>query len=68
MQETDMRRMIPLATAFAVAVVATASAFAAGDEPKTRAEQCRERAKAMKFGLHLIRRDHWIRDCIRGKV
>ena len=63
-----MRRMIPLAAALALAVVATAPAFAAADEPKTRVEQCRERAKAMKFGLHLIRRDRWIRDCIRGKV
>jgi hypothetical protein len=63
-----MRRMIPLAAALALAVVATAPAFAAGDEPNTRADECRERAKAMKFGLHLIRRDRWIRDCIRGKV
>jgi len=63
-----MRRMIPLVAALALAVAATAPAFAAGGDEKTRADECRERAKAMKFGLHLIRRDRWIRACIRGKV
>jgi hypothetical protein len=63
-----MRRMIPFAAAIALAAAATA-ALAASEAPfKTRLEECRERAKAMKFGIHFIRRDRWIRACLRGKV
>jgi hypothetical protein len=61
-----MRRMIPLA--IALAAVASA-ALAASDAPyKTRLEDCRERAKAMKFGVHFIKRDRWIRACLRGRT
>lgn len=63
-----MRRMIPLATAIALAATAS-GALAASDAPyKTRLEECQQRAKAMKFGIHFIRRDRWIRACLRGKV
>lgn len=63
-----MRRMIPLAAAIALAAAASA-ALAASDAPsKTRLEECEHRAKAMKFGIHFIRRDRWIRACLRGKV
>ncbi|HLH92582.1 MAG TPA: hypothetical protein VKX28_29485 [Xanthobacteraceae bacterium] len=63
-----MRRMIPLAAAIALAAAAS-GARAASDAPyKTRLEECEHRAKAMKFGIHFIRRDRWIRACLRGKV
>jgi hypothetical protein len=62
-----MRRMIPLAVAIALA--AAGAALAATEAPyKTRLEECRERAKAMKFGIHFIRRDRWIRSCLRGRT
>jgi hypothetical protein len=65
-----MRQTISIAAAIALAaaVAVIAAVPAAGEGYKTRAEECRERAKAMKFGFHLIRRDRWIRKCIRGDV
>jgi hypothetical protein len=67
-QENRMRRMIPLAVAIALAAGASA-VLAAGEAPyKTRLEECRERAKAMKFGIHFIRRDRWIRSCLRART
>jgi hypothetical protein len=62
-----MRKIIPIAAALA-AVAALVAAPARGDEPKTRAEVCREAAKTQHFGIHFIRRDRWIRRCIRGEV
>jgi hypothetical protein len=63
-----MRRMIPFVAAIALAAAAS-GALAASDAPyKTRLEECEQRAKAMKFGIHFIRRDRWIRACLRGRV
>ena len=63
-----MPRVILLTAAIAAATAATA-ALAASEAPrKTRLEECEQRAKAMKFGLHFIRRDRWIRACLRGEV
>ena len=64
-----MRRTILIAGTVALAAIAsTCSAMAAEGEPKTRTGVCIERAKAQKFGLHFIRRDRWIRECLKGKV
>ena len=65
-----MRKTTSIAAALALAAaVAAMSAMPAGaDESKTRAEECRHAAKAMKFGIHFIRRDRWIRRCIRREV
>jgi len=65
-----MRKMIPIAAAIALAATAatTAAVAAGGHHYKTPYEQCRERAKAMKFGVHFIRKDRWIRRCIRGET
>jgi hypothetical protein len=65
-----MRKMISIAAviALATAVGTTVAVAASGDHQKTRYEECRERAKAMKFGVHFIRKDRWIRRCIRGDV
>lgn len=63
-----MRRMIPLAVAIALVAAAGATPAASEGPYKTRLEECRERAKAMKFGIHFIRRDRWIRACLRGRA
>jgi hypothetical protein len=67
-QETSMPRMILLAAAIAAAAAASAAPAASEEPHKTRLEECEHRAKAMKFGIHFIRRDRWIRACLRGKV
>jgi len=65
-----MRRMIAIAAVIALTAAAgtTAAMAAGGEHYKTRTEECLERAKAKKFGVHFIRRDRWIRACISGKV
>jgi uncharacterized membrane protein len=65
-----MRKMISIAVIIALtaAAGATAAAAAGGQKYKTKTEECFERAKAKKFGVHFIKRDRWIRKCIRGDV
>jgi hypothetical protein len=65
-----MRKIFSIAVAIALASAAGApAAIAAGGEKyKTKTQECLERAKAKKFGVHFIRRDRWIRKCIRGDV
>ncbi len=65
-----MRKMISIAVVIALtaAAGATAAAAASGDRYKTKTQECLERAKAKKFGVHFIKRDRWIRECIRGNV
>jgi hypothetical protein len=50
----------------ASAAGAPAAIAAGGEKYKTKTQECLERAKAKKFGVHFIRRDRWIRKCIRG--
>jgi hypothetical protein len=28
--------------------------------------ECRQRAKSMNFGVHFVKRNRWIKDCIAG--
>jgi hypothetical protein len=65
-----MRKMISIVVVIALTTAAGAplAAAATGDRYKTKTEECLERAKAKRFGVHFIRRDRWIRECIRGKV
>ena len=65
-----MRKMISIAAIIALTVTAGApvAAAAGGQKYKTKTEECLERAKTKKFGVHLIKRDRWIRRCIRGDV
>jgi hypothetical protein len=49
-------------------VVAPMSTFAAsGDAYKTRKAECQARAKRMNFGVHLIKKNRWVKDCIAGR-
>jgi hypothetical protein len=40
---------------------------AAGDTYKAKKTACQERAKTMDFGIHLIKKNRWVKDCIAGK-
>jgi hypothetical protein len=52
----------------AVAASAIGSASAApGDTYKTKKAACEARAKNMKFGIHFVKKNRWVKDCIAGK-
>jgi hypothetical protein len=65
-----MRKMLSVAVVIALTAAAgvPAAVAAGGEKYKTKTEECLERAKAKRFGVHFIRRDRWIRKCIRGDV
>jgi hypothetical protein len=62
-----MRKIISIAAVIALATAAGAT-VAGRDRYKTKTEECVERAKTKKFGVHFIKRDRWIRECIRGNA
>jgi hypothetical protein len=64
-----MTKMTSIAAAVTLAVaVAATSAFAApGDTYKVKKQACQDRAKTMNFGIHLIKKSRWVKDCIAGR-
>jgi hypothetical protein len=63
-----MRTVLSIAAAVALAVAATAPASAApGDTYKAKKAECQARAKTMNFGMHLIKKNRWVNDCIAGR-
>jgi hypothetical protein len=63
-----MRRIVSFAAAamLALAVAAPASA-APGDTYKAKKAECKARASKMDFGVHLIKKNRWVNDCIAGR-
>jgi hypothetical protein len=51
-------------TAFLGATVASA---APGDTYKVKKAACKARADQMSFGVHLIKKNRWVKDCIAGR-
>ncbi len=45
-----------------------AAPAATGDTYKVKKAECKKRADGMKFGVHLIKKNRWVKDCIAGKV
>jgi outer membrane lipoprotein SlyB len=63
-----MRTVLSIAAAVALAVAAAGPASAAtGDTYKAKKAQCQARAKTMDFGIHLIKKNRWVNDCIAGR-
>jgi hypothetical protein len=62
-------RLITLAAtlAIATALAGTTASAAAGDTYKAKKTACQSRAKTMDFGIHLIKKNRWVNDCIAGK-
>ena len=64
--------VIALAVAAAVALPSAASAATATDFSSAksaygaRKAECKQKAKAHHFGIHWIKRNRWIKDCIAG--
>jgi len=56
------------ALALAAFIGATAAPAAQGDTYKVKKAECKERAKAMNFGVHFIKKNRWVKDCVAGKT
>jgi hypothetical protein len=64
-----MRLTTVIATiALASFVGITAAPAATGDTYQVKKAECKERADTMKFGIHLIKKNRWVKDCIAGKT
>ena len=63
-----MRAIFTTLTALALVAVTMSGASAApGDTYKVKKAACQERAKTMDFGIHLIKKNRWVKDCIAGR-
>jgi len=64
-----MKNVVTVFAALALGTaVGTSAAFSApGDSYKAKKAACQERAKAKNFGVHLIKKNRWVKDCIAGK-
>ena len=48
--------------------LSTDAAFAAKNDAYTQKKaECKQEAKAKHFGIHWIKRDRWIKNCIAGR-
>ena len=45
----------------------SAAPAAPGDTYKVKKAECKKRADTMNFGIHLIKKNRWVKDCIAGK-
>jgi hypothetical protein len=64
--------MRPILTFGAVLLVAvslgtSAAPAAQGDTYKAKKAACKEQAKSMNFGVHFVKKNRWVKDCIAGK-
>ena len=46
----------------------SAAPAAQGDTYKVKKAECKKQADTMNFGVHLIKKNRWVKDCIAGKV
>ena len=47
--------------------VAPAANAAPGDTYKMKKAECQNRAKSMDFGIHFVKKNRWVNDCIAGR-
>ena len=68
-REAAVRQMSTLIAALSLAAfVGVAAAPAApGDTYKMKKAECKKLAEGMKFGVHLVKKNRWVKDCIAGK-
>ena len=64
-----MRSWTTLVAALALIsfVGVSAAPAAPGDTYKVKKAECKKRADTMKFGVHFIKKNRWVKDCIAGK-
>ena len=65
-----MRQLTTILAALALVsfVGMSAAPAATGDTYKAKKAECKNRANTMNFGVHLIKKNRWVKDCIAGKV
>ena len=70
MKSTSITLAIVIAVAALPSVspaAATVTDFSAAKSAyATKKAECKEKAKAHRFGIHWIKRNRWIKDCIAG--
>jgi hypothetical protein len=57
--------VVAVVAAFGTTAVQT-DAFAAKTAYSAKKAECKERAKAMKFGIHIVKKNRWVKDCVAG--
>ena len=64
-----MRHLTTVVAALALTafVGATVASAAPGDTYKVKKTECKAKADTMKFGVHFIKKNRWVKDCIAGK-
>ena len=64
-----MKKLITITAALTTAAVlgAAAAGAASGDTYKAKKQACEARAKDMNFGVHFIKKNRWVNDCIAGR-
>jgi hypothetical protein len=65
-----MRQLTTLVAALALVsfVGVNAAPAAQGDTYKVKKAECKKRADGMHFGIHMIKKNRWVKDCIAGKA
>jgi hypothetical protein len=69
-REKTMRPLTTIVAAIALVsfVGVTAAPAAPHDIYKVKKAECKKRADTMHFGIHLIKKSHWVKNCIAGKI
>ena len=64
-----MRSFTTLVAALALVsfVGVSAAPAAQGETYKVKKAECKKRADTMNFGVHFIKKNRWVKDCIAGK-
>jgi hypothetical protein len=60
-------KTIAAALALATFVGVGAAPAAQGDTYKIKKAECKKQADGMKFGVHWVKKNRWVKDCIAGK-
>jgi hypothetical protein len=69
LKEDSMRHITTVIAALALTafVGATVASAAPSDANQVKKAECKARADTMKFGVHFIKKNRWVKDCIAGK-
>ena len=67
--EKQMMKVFSIAAAIMLvaSLEAGPASAASGDTYKAKKQACEQRAKSMNFGVHFIKKNRWVKDCIAGR-
>jgi hypothetical protein len=58
---------VAVALMLATSLGAPVASAAPGDTFKAKKAACKAKANQMSFGVHLVKKNRWVKDCIAGK-